>query len=250
MAMRGGDRSGMIRICRANTSAGWTRSTRIRWNPNSVSTGSETWPGRMPKATRSNSFTMTPRRNQPSSPPEARDPESSENRRAEGIISELSVQENITLALQAERGVLRRIRPSRQRELALSWVDALDIRPPDVDRPAGTLSGGNQQKVLIGRWVGSGHVALILDEPTRGVDVGAKMEIYRIIRELAAEGVAILIVTSELPEIIGLCDRVVVMREGRRTGELMGDAITEAAILQLAVSAGRERTPEAGEAAA
>ena len=76
---------------------------------------------------------------------------SSENRRTEGIISELSVQENITLALQAERGILRRIRPSRQRELALSWVDALDIRPPDVDRPAGTLSGGNQQKVLLAR---------------------------------------------------------------------------------------------------
>ena len=76
---------------------------------------------------------------------------SSENRRTEGIISELSVQENITLALQAERGILRRIRPSRQRELALSWVDALDIRPPDLDRPAGTLSGGNQQKVLLAR---------------------------------------------------------------------------------------------------
>ena len=97
---------------------------------------------------------------------------SSENRRSEGIISDLSVLENITLALQAERGILRRIRPSRQRELALSWVDALDIRPADIDRPAGTLSGGNQQKVLLARLLALSPRALVLDEPTRGIDVG------------------------------------------------------------------------------
>ena len=97
-------------------------------------------------------------------------------------------------------------------------------------------SGGNQQKVLLGRWVTSSLTALILDEPTRGVDVGAKVEIYRIIRQLARQGLAIIIISSELPEIVGLCDRVVVLCEGRKTGELAGLEITENAVLQLAVA--------------
>ncbi len=126
---------------------------------------------------------------------------SSENRRTEGIISELSVQENITLALQAERGILRRMRPQRRRELAMSWIEALDIRPADPDRPAGTLSGGNQQKVLLARLLDSPRV-IVLDEPTRGIDVGAKVEIQNLVGELADNGLSVVFISAELEEVL------------------------------------------------
>ncbi len=156
---------------------------------------------------------------------------SSENRRTEGIISELSVQENITLALQAERGVLRRIRPSRQRELAMSWVDALDIRPPDLDRPAGTLSGGNQQKVLLARLLALSPRALVLDEPTRGIDVGAKVEVQNLIGELADNGLSVMFISAELEEVLRVGNRVAIVQEGRivdtvPTEELTVDSLT------------------------
>ena len=106
---------------------------------------------------------------------------SSENRRTEGLIGELSVLENITLALQAQRGIVRRMRSARQRELAASWVEALDIRPPDIDRPVGTLSGGNQQKVLLARLLALSPRVIVLDEPTRGIDVGAMVEIQNLV---------------------------------------------------------------------
>ena len=99
-----------------------------------------------------------------------------------------------------------------------------------------TLSGGNQQKILFSRWARACHKVLILDEPTRGVDVGAKVEIYRIIRGLAEQGIGVIMISSELPEIIGMCDRVVVMREGVVTGELAGAEATEGAIMELATA--------------
>ena len=156
---------------------------------------------------------------------------SSENRRAEGIISELSVQENITLALQAERGVLRRIRPARQRELAMSWVDALDIRPPDLDRPAGTLSGGNQQKVLLARLLALSPRAIVLDEPTRGIDVGAKVEVQNLIGELADNGLSVMFISAELEEVLRVGNRVAIVQDGRivdtvPTEELTVDSLT------------------------
>jgi simple sugar transport system ATP-binding protein len=151
---------------------------------------------------------------------------SSENRRTEGIISELSVQENITLALQAERGILRRIRPSRQRELALSWVDALDIRPPDVDRPAGTLSGGNQQKVLLARMLALSPRLLVLDEPTRGIDVGAKVEVQNLIGELADNGLSVMFISAELEEVLRIGNRVVVVQDGRIVDTMPSEELT------------------------
>jgi len=140
---------------------------------------------------------------------------SSENRRTEGIISELSVRENITLALQADQGFLRRLRPARQRELALSWVDALDIRPADVDRPAGMLSGGNQQKVLLARLLALSPRALVLDEPTRGIDVGAKVHVQNLVGELADNGLSVMFISAELEEVLRVSNRVVIML-GRR----------------------------------
>jgi galactofuranose transport system ATP-binding protein len=156
---------------------------------------------------------------------------SSEDRRAEGIFSELSVQENITLGLQAERGILRRIRPARQRELALSWIDALDIRPPDVDRPAGTLSGGNQQKVLLARLLAISPRALVLDEPTRGIDVGAKVEVQNLIGELADNGLSVMFISAELEEVLRVANRVAIVQDGRivdtvPTDELTVDSLT------------------------
>jgi simple sugar transport system ATP-binding protein len=156
---------------------------------------------------------------------------SSENRRSEGIISELSVLENITLALQAERGILRRLRPSRQRELALSWIDALDIRPPDADRPVGTLSGGNQQKVLLARLLALAPRALVLDEPTRGIDVGAKVEVQNLVGELADNGLSVMFISAELEEVLRVGDRVAIVLDGRiidtvPSEELNADSLT------------------------
>jgi monosaccharide-transporting ATPase len=151
---------------------------------------------------------------------------SSEDRRSEGIFSELSVQENITLALQAERGILRRIRPARQRELALSWIDALDIRPPDADRQAGTLSGGNQQKVLLARLLAISPRALVLDEPTRGIDVGAKVEVQNLIGELADNGLSVMFISAELEEILRVANRVVIVHDGRIVDTVSSEELT------------------------
>jgi len=162
---------------------------------------------------------------------------SSENRRAEGIISDLSVQENITLALQAERGVLRRMPAKRQRELALSWIDALDIRPADPDRPAGTLSGGNQQKVLLARLLALSPRVLVLDEPTRGIDVGAKVEIQNLVAELADNGLSVMFISAELEEVLRVASRVAILRAGRVVETLPAEALTVDSLLALVAQA-------------
>ncbi|GAA1972725.1 sugar ABC transporter ATP-binding protein [Microbacterium pumilum] len=158
---------------------------------------------------------------------------SSENRRTEGIISELSVRENITLALQAQRGVLRRIRPSRQRELAASWVEALDIRPPDLDRPAGTLSGGNQQKLLLARMLALSPRVLVLDEPTRGIDVGAKVEIQNLVGELAENGLSVMFISAELEEVLRVGHRVAILRNGRVIETLPSESLTVESLMAM-----------------
>ena len=158
---------------------------------------------------------------------------SSENRRTEGIISELSVVENITLALQADRGVLRRIPPARQRELAASWIEALDIRPPDLDRAAGTLSGGNQQKVLLARLLALSPRVLVLDEPTRGIDVGAKVEIQKLVGEMAANGLSVVFISAELEEVLRVGTRVAILRDGRIIDTVPSDLLTVDSLLAL-----------------
>ncbi len=158
---------------------------------------------------------------------------SSENRRTEGIISELSVVENITLALQADRGVFRRIPPARQRELAASWIEALDIRPPDLDRAAGTLSGGNQQKVLLARLLALSPRVLVLDEPTRGIDVGAKVEIQKLVGEMAANGLSVVFISAELEEVLRVGTRVAILRDGRIIDTVPSDLLTVDSLLAL-----------------
>lgn len=139
---------------------------------------------------------------------------SSENRRTEGVIGDLSVLDNISLALQAQRGVLRRMSTARRRELATSWVEALHIRPADIDRPVSTLSGGNQQKVLLARLLALSPRVIVLDEPTRGIDVGAKAEIQRLVGELSDNGLSIIYISAELDEVLRVAHLVAVMRDG------------------------------------
>lgn len=158
---------------------------------------------------------------------------SSENRRAEGILAELSVLENITLALQAHRGVFRRIKPARQRELAQSWVEALGVRPPDLDRPAGSLSGGNQQKVLLARLLALSPRVLVLDEPTRGIDVGAKVDIQNLVGELADNGISVMFISAELEEVLRVGDRVAILRDGRVVETVRASDVTVDSLLAL-----------------
>ena len=164
-----------------------------------------------------------------------------EERKIEGVVSGLSVRENIVLALQARRGLWRRIGRREQDQLAHRFIAMLDIRPADPDRRIELLSGGNQQKVLLARWLATAPRILILDEPTRGIDVGAHAEIIRLVRELCAEGLALLVISSELDEIVTYADRVVVMRDGVQVSALEGEAITVSAILDTI--AGDEPAP-------
>jgi ribose transport system ATP-binding protein len=161
-----------------------------------------------------------------------------EDRKAQGLFLDMTVGENINLGVivrDAVFGSWLDRRHARQRSLAA--IKSLTIRVPGPDMPVGALSGGNQQKVLFSRLLETQPKVLILDEPTRGVDIGAKSEIYRIIDDLAKRGAAVLVISSELPEIVGIADRVVVMREGETVGEVGGGsgiAITEENIMALA----------------
>ena len=158
---------------------------------------------------------------------------SSENRRTEGIIGELSVAENITLALQAQKGALRRLSPARARELAVSWIEALDIRPADPDRRAGDLSGGNQQKVMLARLLALAPRVVVLDEPTRGIDIGAKVEVQRLVSELADDGLAVMFISAELEEVLRTSHRVMILRDMKVVDTLPSHALTIDTLLAL-----------------
>ncbi len=136
---------------------------------------------------------------------------SSENRRTEGILGDLSVRDNIVLGVQAQRGVFHQMAMNRQQELAMSWIEALAIRPADPDRPAGMLSGGNQQKVLLARLLAMSPRVLVLDEPTRGIDVGSKVEIQNLVGELADNGLAVIFISAELEEVLRVSDRISIL---------------------------------------
>ena len=154
-----------------------------------------------------------------------------EERKTEGIIAELSVRENIVLALQARRGWMKPLSRREQDEIAGHFIKLLDIRPADPERPIGLLSGGNQQKALLARWLATKPRLLILDEPTRGIDVGAHAEIIRLIRQLCADGLALLVISSEVEEVAIYADKVVVLRDRAHVTTLSGDAITVPAVL-------------------
>ena len=159
-----------------------------------------------------------------------------EERKAEALFMQRSIRENVATAIYDRIRRLRVVNRRLERELSTKYVQRLRVRTPSLEQPVGALSGGNQQKVVLARWLARGPALLILDEPTRGVDVGAKSEIYAIIHELAADGIAILMVSSELPEILGVADRIVVMQNGRITGQLHRSEATEEGVLALAMA--------------
>ena len=165
-----------------------------------------------------------------------------EDRKKEGLVFGQSIQANMTMPILSafvKRGI---INSQLEKKVCEKEMETFSISAYGTNAPVDNLSGGNQQKVLFSRWARACKGILILDEPTRGVDVGAKVEIYKIIRDLANDGIGILLISSELPEIMGMCDRVIVMGEGAVTGELAEDEINEEAIMHLATLSRSERT--------
>lgn len=165
----------------------------------------------------------------------------SEDRKGEGIIPNLSVRENIMLALQAKRGVFRKMSNAEQLELANHYIEKLSIKTPSPEAAIKNLSGGNQQKVLLARWLAIQPELIILDEPTRGIDVGAKAEIEKLINKLSDEGVAVLFISSELEEVVRVCDRINILRDRHKVGELVGRDIDEQRIMQVIAGVNEEK---------
>jgi monosaccharide-transporting ATPase len=157
-----------------------------------------------------------------------------EDRKAEGIIAELSVRENIVLALQARQGLWPAIGRVQQTTLAEGYVKALGIKTADVDTPIGQLSGGNQQKAVLARWLATQPSLLILDEPTRGIDIAAKQEIMNEILALAKQGMAVLFISSEMEEVVRVSDRIVVLRDRAKVGELPAGTNDQAVYAMIA----------------
>ena len=160
----------------------------------------------------------------------------SEDRKTQGLILIQDVQQNITLANLRELVKRFVVDQNREVQVAREYVTSLDIKTPSLEQKVNNLSGGNQQKVSLAKWLFVKPDLLILDEPTRGIDVGAKYEIYTIMNDLVARGMSIIMISSELPEVLGMSDRIYVMSEGRFTGELKNQDITQETIMRLATS--------------
>ncbi|MCM3729195.1 sugar ABC transporter ATP-binding protein [Neobacillus cucumis] len=161
-----------------------------------------------------------------------------EDRKEQGLFLDQSIEKNITAAIlkKIKNGLF--LKSSKERDLSSEYVKRLSIKISDVRQPVDGLSGGNQQKVLLAKWLAIEPKVLILDEPTRGIDIGAKLEIYKLLRELSEKGIGIIIVSSELPEVIGMCDRVAVMHEGKLKDILQKEDLTEDKIMILASGLG------------
>jgi rhamnose transport system ATP-binding protein len=158
-----------------------------------------------------------------------------EDRRRHGVVPEMSVSVNATLAVLREISGRLLLDPRRERRVAEGFVERFAVKTPSLDTPVGALSGGNQQKVALARWLATKPVLLVLDEPTQGVDVAAKAEIHRLIVELAEQGLAILLISSEMPEILGMCDRVAVMKGGSVAGVVERAAASQESLLGMAL---------------
>jgi len=157
-----------------------------------------------------------------------------EDRKGEGIIPELSIRENVTLPIITRITNVLIVLLRRERAIAQEIVGRLNVVPPHVERPIGSFSGGNQQKVVLGKWLLAKPQVLVLDEPTRGVDVGAKADIHRIIGEFARDGGAVLMISSELPELLAVCDRIFVLHEGNLAAEIPRTEMDEESVMRAA----------------
>jgi ABC-type sugar transport system ATPase subunit len=164
------------------------------------------------------------------------------DRKETGLVLALSIMANITLASLPKLSIGGWRRPSSERRAAATQSQSLGLRAASLEMPTSALSGGNQQKVAIAKWLETGPRVLLLDEPTRGIDIGAKREIYELLNRLTEQGIAILLITSELPELLALSDRVVVLHRGRITAELARDEATPATVLAAAM--GEPATPD------
>jgi rhamnose transport system ATP-binding protein len=152
-----------------------------------------------------------------------------EDRRKQGLVLDSSVAANLTTAIRAALSRIGLLSTGAENEAARVWASRLEVKTSALDALAGTLSGGNQQKVVLGKWLATDPRVLIVDEPTRGIDVGTKAEVHRLLSQLAGAGMAILMISSELPEVLGMADRILVMREGRLTADIdRADATSEA----------------------
>jgi rhamnose transport system ATP-binding protein len=164
-----------------------------------------------------------------------------EDRRQQGLVMDMAIDHNVALASLLslrQHGLIRR---AKELALASTWASRLQLKYGRVKNPVSTLSGGNQQKVVLAKWLARAPQVLIIDEPTRGIDVGTKAEVHRLLDELVSQGIGVLMISSELPEVLGMADRVLVLREGRLVAEISRadadeDSIMRAATGQLAVS--------------
>jgi rhamnose transport system ATP-binding protein len=165
-----------------------------------------------------------------------------EDRRQQGLVMELSVERNATLTRRWQLARFGLLRAAGERQAARAWTQRLQVKAPRLGAAVSTLSGGNQQKVVLAKWLATDPKVLVVDEPTRGIDVGTKAEVHRLLSRLAADGLAVLMVSSELPEVLGMADRVLVMHEGRLVAEIPRERATEESVMFAA-------TGHAGEVA-
>ncbi len=162
-----------------------------------------------------------------------------EDRKRDGIIGELSVRDNIILALQVMKGFFRPLSRKQAEEFADEYVQKLDIRTPSINTPVESLSGGNQQKVVLARWLLTHPMYLILDEPTRGIDVGTKVEIQKLVLKLAEDGMSLTFISSEIDEMLRVCSRLIVMKDREIVGELSGPNLTEQDVMHMIAQGGK-----------
>jgi galactofuranose transport system ATP-binding protein len=155
----------------------------------------------------------------------------SEDRKNEGIFGELTIRENIILALQGRKGIFKYITPKKQQEIADELIKSLDIKTPSANNEARQLSGGNQQKMMLARWLATSPIILILDEPTRGIDVGAKLEIMELILNLSKSGMGVIFISSEFEEVIRCSNKIAVLKDKVKIAELSGDEVNETTIM-------------------
>jgi len=176
---------------------------------------------------------------------------STENRRDDGIVGHLSVRENIMLAVQARRGWVRRVPAKEADQVVTTYMKRFDVRPDDPDRPIRLLSGGNQQKVLLGRWLATNPELLLLDEPTRGIDVGAKADIQETVAELAEGGMSVVFISSELEEVVRLSERIVILKDHEKVGEVVnGPEVTAESVVSIIAAESEDVAEEQASALA
>lgn len=168
-----------------------------------------------------------------------------EDRKRDGILADLSVRENIIIALQAKRGMLKPLRRKETEQIADKYIQMLQIKTASRETPIKSLSGGNQQKVIIARWLLTKPDFLILDEPTRGIDIGTKTEIQKLVLDLADSGMSVAFISSEIDEMLRTCSRLIVMRDGQKVGELTGDDMTQDKIMKT-IAGGETSHDQAG----